>query len=740
MRRLMWLIIIIGINGNYWSQGYSFIRSDSIPVYHVTPLPNAWNGGLNTTQVSKIDLNNDALMDLFVFDRAGNKVNTYINQGSVGVADYKHDPSYESMFPSELQNWVLLRDFDGDSLLDIFGHTTGGIRVWKNVSTPGNLQFSEATPLIYSDYPLLALNLYVSSVDVPSITDIDNDGDLDVLTFDQFGDYLEYHRNLSQETYGHSDSLIFELRNHCWGHFIEAMGSSTITLYDTCDNSDLSVVEMPTGSTPKLHSGSTVLAIDLDGSGIMDLLLGDVMSNTLAMLRNSGTSVNSNSSMDSIDMTFPSYDVPADIQIFPASFYEDIDNDGKRDLIVTSNTTAISEDNTSIHYFLNTNTDASPVFSFQQNNFLQDGMIDLGTGGIPTFFDHNADGLMDLVVSNYGTLNKLTGLHEPTAWLYENQGTATDPEFHLMTKKYMNLNLAGTAKNMVITFGDLDGDGDEDMMIGDFDGVMHYFTNTAGAGATANFVLTQPNYQDGVGSVIDVGLSAAPSFIDIDGDLDLDLVVGEANGNLNYYENTGSVVAPSFTFVTDTLGGIQSSFNGGFVQNSIPRFFENASGETQLFIGTANGEILHYNNLDANLTGDFDLIDSVVTGSNEGPSTAPTMYDIDSDGKIDLIFGTQRGGIIYYKGNGLLTGLRDKDRPTFGMIVYPNPAKETVQVEFEKDVQGSYKMYGISGNLVSEGMIVGARKSIDINYLDKGSYLLVVEIDGIRNAKRLIVN
>lgn len=730
----------MGISGNYWSQGYSFIRSDSIPVYHTTPLQNAWNGGLNTTQISKIDLNNDALMDLFVFDRAGNKVNTYINQGSVGVADYKHDPSYESQFPGELQNWVLLRDFDGDGLKDIFGHTVGGIKVWKNISTPGNLQFSIETPLIYSDYPLLALNLYVSSVDVPSVTDIDNDGDLDVLTFDQFGDYLEYHRNLSQETYGHSDSLIFELRNHCWGHFMESMGSSTISLYDTCDNSDLTVVEMPTGATPKLHSGSTVLALDLNGSGVMDLLLGDIMSNTIAMLRNSGTTVNSNSSMDSIDMTFPSYDMPANIQIFPASFYEDIDNDGIRDLVVTSNTTAISEDNTSIHYFLNTNTDDSPIFSFQQNNFLQDGMIDLGTGGIPTFFDHNADGLMDLVVSNYGTLNKLTGLHEPTAWLYENQGTVTDPAFHLITKKYMNLNVAGTAKNMVLTFGDLDGDGDEDMMIGDFDGVLHYFTNTAGAGATASFVLTQPNYQDGSGSVIDVGLSAAPYFIDLDDDLDLDLIVGEGNGNINYYENTGSSVSPSYSLLTDTLGGIQSIFNGGKIQNSIPRFFENTAGETQMFVGTSNGEIIHYDSIDGNLNGDFALLDSIVTGTNEGPSTAPTAYDINGDGKIDLIFGTERGGVIYYKGNGLLTGVRDGELPTYRLIIYPNPANETVQLQFDKMVIGNYMMFGVSGKLVAEGSISGYRKTIDLNNLDSGLYLVVVEVGGVRNVQRLIVN
>jgi len=160
-------------------------------------------------------------MDLFIFDRVGDKVNTYINQGSVGSASYKHVPSYESEFPV-LSKWVLLRDFNGDGKKDIFTYTSGGIKVWKNTSS-GSISFNLEKPLIYSQFPTILSNLYVSSVDIPAIDDIDGDGDLDVLTFDIFGNYLEYHRNLSQETYGHNDSLIFELRNRCWGHYSESM-------------------------------------------------------------------------------------------------------------------------------------------------------------------------------------------------------------------------------------------------------------------------------------------------------------------------------------------------------------------------------------------------------------------------------------------------------------------------------------------------------------------------------------
>ncbi|MBL4705383.1 MAG: hypothetical protein JKY54_12745, partial [Flavobacteriales bacterium] len=113
MKKYLWSIVLMCICWNSWSQVYSFHRSDSIPVFHTGQLLSPWNGGLNTTQISTIDLNGDALMDLFIFDRVGDKVNTYINQGSVGSASYKHVPSYESEFPV-LSKWVLLRDFNGD--------------------------------------------------------------------------------------------------------------------------------------------------------------------------------------------------------------------------------------------------------------------------------------------------------------------------------------------------------------------------------------------------------------------------------------------------------------------------------------------------------------------------------------------------------------------------------------------------------------------------------------------------
>ena len=48
-------------------------------------------------------------------------------------------------------------------------------------------------------------------------------------------------------------------------------------------------------------------------------------------------------------------------------------------------------------------------------------------------------------------------------------------------------------------------------------------------------------------SGIDVGINSAPAFADLDNDGDKDLIIGELDGNLNYYENTGNAVVPEWT-------------------------------------------------------------------------------------------------------------------------------------------------------------------------------------------------
>ena len=57
---------------------------------------------------------------------------------------------------------------------------------------------------------------------------------------------------------------------------------------------------------------------------------------------------------------------------------------------------------------------------------------------------------------------------------------------------------------------------------------------------------------------IDVGFESAPALADLDDDGDLDLVVGEYDGVLNYYENVGNATSPTYEAVT----GAANPFDG----------------------------------------------------------------------------------------------------------------------------------------------------------------------------------
>jgi hypothetical protein len=189
---------------------------------------------MNSCQFGAIDLNMNGIKDLFAFDRHGNRIMTFLNGGTPGQIDYTYAPEYAEKFPP-LFDWVILKDYNNDGLEDIFTYSKEypGIVVYKNVSDT-ELKFElEVYPFLTSFQGGGEVNILVTGVDYPGIADIDGDGDLDILVFGVFGSFVQYHRNMSMELFGHADSLKFEEVTRCWGRFAENDESNIIYL-DTC--------------------------------------------------------------------------------------------------------------------------------------------------------------------------------------------------------------------------------------------------------------------------------------------------------------------------------------------------------------------------------------------------------------------------------------------------------------------------------------------------------------------------
>ena len=725
----------------------------SIPVQGLSStLDLAWAGGLNYVQISDIDLNCDGIKDLFFFDRAGNSVVTLLNNGTPGPMAYSVTRAYDNVYPfPELHDWALMRDYNCDGKEDLFAYTNAGFTVYKNIGDCNGLAFIQigdyrvGSNYISASGSGVFTNLYIAQTDIPGIEDVDGDGDLDILSFALTGSYIHYHKNLSMETYGTCDSLKFELRNQCWGFFAENSNNNAVTLNIPCDyNVPAPEIggEVPTEQTDSderatsAHAGSTVLPIDLDGDGDKEILLGDISYNNIVALYNGGSV--SLATMTSEDTLFPSYDTSVDLALFPGAFYEDVDNDGKRDLLASPNGTSLARNVNSMWYYKNMGTDAAPQFELAQEDLFQGRMIDLGEGAYPVAFDHDGDGVMDLLVSNYGYYDP-SGTYAGKIAYFHNTGTLTAPAFQLENEDYMNLSTSGIGTSMYPAFADIDGDGDMDMYVGDLQGRMHYFKNTT-TGPVAQFVLQQPNIPDNTNTTIDVGQFAAPQFTDLDGDGLMDLIIGERNGNVNYYRNTGTVSLASWTLITEALGGVLTVIAPNVTGHSIPFLFTTSTGSREMLLGSESGYLYHYGDIDNNIDGTWTLIDSTFMDLRDGFRTAPCLYDYTGDGKLDMILGNLRGGLSFWNSSNT-TGLNEVAVARSFFSVYPNPANTTVELVLNAPpTTGSmWVIRNNMGQLVQQQQALQQRTQVDITALDAGIYLVRLEGAVRGPAERLIV-
>jgi len=672
----------------------------------------AFSGGINAGQFSEVDLNLDGTMDLVVFDKSGNKISPFINDNG----NYVYAPIYRNNFP-KVHDWMLLADYNCDGKNDIYTYSSGGMAIYENTSNT-SLSFSLVTSLVLSNYGANNLNIYISPVDIPAIADIDYDGDLDILTFSILGGFVEYHKNMAMELTGNCDTVAFEFSESCWGLFYEGLNSYILN----CPNCQCPPIVNPnTANSKQKHAGSTLLAIDIDNDNDMDLVLGDVSYNNLNLLINGGD--NQNALMVSIDSVFPqnhSNTIAADMHVYPASYYLDVTNDGVKDLIVTTNSQNNSENFESCWLYENAGQTNNPDFNFLQTNFMQSDMIDLGKSAFPTFYDYNNDSLLDLVVGNYGYH---VAYNDPISSLalFENTGTKDIPKYDLIDRDWqwistvnLNTNLNIPALNISPTFGDLDADGDKDMLLGDADGKLHYFTNQAG-----NFNITSPNYFS-----IDVGYFSQPQLVDVDRDGLLDIIIGEQDGSVNYCPNSGTATIAAFDTIIENWGGIDVDTNYISTGYSSPKLID-SNGVYQLFVGSYTGKIYQFTNIDGNLNGQFSPVYSTVANLWDGGKCAFALADINNDNQPEMILGNLSGGIAYFSSDTLLNDTsttNSLNHKQTNFSIYPNPASNKLTIESNEI--GIIKIKNLLGKTIYKAKKSNYLLEVNTSHFANGIYIL----------------
>lgn len=699
-----------------------------------------WTGGINSVSCAEFDLNGDDFKDLLLFEKHGNRLLTFVNNGIPDSCSYSFQPEFTHLFP-RLHDWAIFRDYDGDGRTDIFTYGIAGITVYRNVSDENGLRFELVTEQIESMQFGNLTNLYASPDDYLAIEDVDGDGDLDILNFWLLGKYVHLHKNYSMEEYGDASHLDFRLEDECWGHFEEGGEDNSILLNSSCGRKE----------EPTRHVGSTLLVKDLTGNGLPDLVLGDIDFPNLVYLQNGGTL--QDAFMVSQDTAFPNAEQPIRLFSMPVINFIDINNDGIEELIASPADPIFnkSKDINSV-WLYEFNGRTSP-YEKATENFMQAEMIDVGSGAAPVLYDWDNDGLTDLFIGNYGSYDTsvyvngfLTSTFSSSIAYYRNIGTENAPEFQLVTSDFGNLKRYALL-GLHPAFGDLDGNGTTDMLCGTADGYVVRFCNNSENPLTPDF--GAPDF-DFIST--DFGDYAKPQLFDLDKDGRIDLIVGNRRGHISFLRNISSENNSVFQLITDTLGGVDVRDNEiSYFGYCAPYFFRNNADETVLFCGNEQGQIVYYNQIDNHLSGTFHLEESALqeigngwrAAIAEGARTVPAVADLNADGYPDMLVGNYAGGISYFAGTApppVSISEYSSMISQFDVRIFPNPSNTTCSIMAESERHCSCIITDITGKMIHTAEAVNGRLQINVSNYPSGIYIVkMTDDDGNVATAKLVI-
>jgi hypothetical protein len=340
--------------------------------------------GVSPRTVAAGDLDGDGKPDLVVSNQGAAIISIYRNTSTIDSIKFaqKTDLATGSNPYS-----IAIGDLDGDGRQDLVvvnfnSGNAGSISIFRNTGSTGNISFAAKSDVAAGNGPIGV-----------AIADLNEDGKPDVAVTAGNSQMLYVFRNITTAagtilfdakveypTPNHSDNLAigdFDGDGHVDVAITDFSGARVSVLRNTTGTSGVlsltSQVNFTVGTSP-----ANISVGDIDGDGKMDMAVSNYQSNTVSVLRNTGSTG---------ALSFAAKkDYPAGL--ISSVSLGDLDGDGKPDMIVANNNT------NNISVLRNTSVPGTVSFA---------DTINFSTGIAPTTMavvDANGDGKPDVFIAN----------------------------------------------------------------------------------------------------------------------------------------------------------------------------------------------------------------------------------------------------------------------------------------------------------------------------------------------------
>ena len=556
-------------------------------------------GGFNKPKIQWVDWDFDGDSDLFLLDEDGH-IKYYNNITNDTI---KLDLKETAFLGLSNISWFFIGNFDEDIEYEIITQDPDNI----NQLLFYQINFNEIDE-VGTIYKLDMNPVESDPVMVPTFADIDDDGDLDFFTGNSIGT-VSFYENLGWNL----DRPEFDLITNFW--------------------QDIYIV----GSSLNRHGASAITFIDIDLDSDYDLAWGDFFQQSLYIVANNGTSAIANMDNENIINQYPENNPVITAGLNMPSF-ADIDGDLDQDLFITvlSGSYGYQLINNFIFYENDSNQ-----YNLINEEFIQ--TLDLFSDIYPELIDIDNDGDLDLFIGTDIDLSSFPWSGKVK--FFENISNSDEnPIWELVNAEFLG---GDVGNNLSIEFGDIDLDGDFDILLGNFNGTVQYYENI---GDSINYSFI---YQENI-SEIDLSGYSIPKLFDIDNDFDLDLFIGEMNGKITFYENIGSPQNFNFSFITDNFQDVSVAS-----RSSIDFIDVDRDNDMDLIVGSEYENLKYYENVGDAFNPNF-VFQQDLTFPVLGLNTIPFSYKLND--RINLIVGTSTGGAYYlYLDNCDLSGDFNQD-------------------------------------------------------------------------------